>query len=246
MKKSLPFLFVFILSLTLAAPAHAAGFVPSVEQKQAPSIVTDPSGNAAVITDSNGTTTPVSSGMIIVTPLSEAEQASDEEMADIMQTAYTELKGSASISDVCQNYIDVLTIIDSSLTDKDMVIKDVFDISAYGDAKQLIGYGRYIRITLDTDLDMDIPRIVLHYKTNAWNAVDPDKVIANADKSTTIIVDSLSPFAIVVPTSAIDDPEVTSPQTSDESVSATHLTLPLAAMALVIGTFSIASKKKSA
>mgnify|MGYP001482883225 CR=1 FL=1 len=243
MKKILSVILMVIFAFFVSAPALAATFVPSVEQKQAPEIVVDSSGNAATITDREGNSTSVSSGAIIITPLSQADQAEDADMAATMETAYAQLKKSTSLSGICSNFNDVLSEIDASLTEDDMVARDLFDISLYGDAKQLLSNGGTIRITLATTLSQDTPRMVLHYQSDSWNALDPENVTANADGSTTITVDNLSPFAIVVPTSAITGEEVTSPQTSDDSTDVWTM-VAAAAAGLATGFFTIAFKRK--
>ena len=243
MKKTLSVILIAIFAFFVSAPALAATFVPSVEQKQAPEVVVDSSGNAATITDREGKSISVSSGAIIITPLSQADQAQDTTMAAIMESAYGQLEKSPSLGGICSNFNEVLSQIDTSLTENDMVARDLFDISLYGDAKQLLSNGGTIRITLATTLSRNILRMVLHYQSGSWNALNPDNVLANADGSTTITVDSLSPFAIVVPTSAITGEKVTSPQTSDDRT-AVWTMVAAAAAGLATGFFTIAFKRK--
>ena len=61
MKKVAAFLSAIVLAALMTVPASAAGFTPSVEQKESPSIstVTDASGNSvsAIIRDADGNVT---------------------------------------------------------------------------------------------------------------------------------------------------------------------------------------------
>lgn len=240
MKKLLSVIIVPMLAFLISIPAAAASFVPSVEQKQAPAIVEDISGNAAIITDSDGNTTPVSVGAVVVTPLSQAVQAQDSYMAETIKKAYGLLEKAASLQSVCNNFIDILSKINTGFSEEDMAVRDVFDISLYGDAKKLLGDGSTIQITLATSLKQDIPRVVLHYTSDSWNALDPENVTANADGSTTITVDSLSPFAIVVPADAVNGEVTASPQTSGNGSKARFSVIAATAAVLTVCFFAIA------
>lgn len=219
MKKIIFAMLVTVMSvcIMLSVAVSAADFTPSVENKPAPDIVTDDNGNVATIHNQGGVIIfDVTSGQLIVTPVSSAQDAEDTEMAEKLLKAYNELSSSNSLGDVCDNLPDVLAKINANISEQDLVIRDLFDVSVYGDASEhLSADGNYISVNFNLGLKPNDFIIALHYGDNGWEALDPDNVKINNDGIVTVKLYSLSPIAFVVNSS--ESGEVISPPTSDSN-----------------------------
>ena len=203
-KKITVTLLALLVMVSISVTAMAADFTPSVTGKAAPEIVTveNSAGKkvAAIICDANGKeSTSVSIGGLIVTPVSEAQQA-DAPIRDSLLAAYDHLTTTAldkiapSIDKAIKNYSPDMTI-------DDLVIRDLFDVSLSDEdaRQQLAKSGSYIKIQFNLNLPPDALLLVLRNRESTnWELISDDRVIRNSDGSVTVEFDSLSPIAFLV------------------------------------------------
>ena len=220
MKKVAAFLSAIVLAALMTIPASAAGFTPSVEQKESPSIstVTDASGNSvsAIIRDADG------NEVYGVTPLSAAGQTNDAAGA-MLASAYEQLQTANTLADIVPSIGDFLTSLGSEAAVEDLVVRDIFDVSVTGDAAEYLAEdGNGITLRFDLKLSPSALLIVLHnYSGSDWEIIPEDRVVQNADGTVDVTFESLSPIAFVVDNqeseenNALDTAAPVSPQTSD-------------------------------
>lgn len=227
MKKVAAFLSAIVLAALMTIPASAAGFTPSVEQKESPSIstVTDASGNSvsAIIRDADGNEVyGVSPDNLIVTPLSAAGQTNDAAGA-MLASAYEQLQTANTLADIVPSIGDFLTSLGSEAAVEDLGVRDIFDVSVTGDAAEYLAEdGNGITLRFDLKLSPSALLIVLHnYSGSDWEIIPEDRVVQNADGTVDVTFESLSPIAFVVDNqeseenNALDTAAPVSPQTSD-------------------------------
>ena len=226
MKKFASLIALVLVLAMLTVSASAANFTPSVERKPAPTVI------SAVTPDGTAID-------IVITPVSEKDSAVAAEITEKLENAYAQVQAAASLADLAPDIGNVLAKLDPSLSVSDLVVRDLFDIS-YTDGSD---YNGPITVKLQTDLAEGTPVLVLHnYEGTSWEVLPTENVSLDGNGVLTITVDSLSPFAIVVPTSATTS-SGTSPQTG-EGISNAAL-LASAAFIGLAGIFVVMSRKKA-
>ena len=225
--KKLATLVTLVLALAmLTVSASAANFTPSVERKPAPTVTSAVTADGTAID-------------LVVTPVSAKDSAASPEIAEKLESAYAQIQAAASLTDLVPDIGTALSKIDSSLSVSDLVVRDLFDIS-YTDGSDATGS---VTAKLQTDLAAGTPVLVLHnYEGTNWEVLPTENVSLDNNGVLTITVDSLSPFAIVVPASA-NTSSGTSPQTG-ESISNAAL-LASAAFIGLAGIFVVMSRKSA-
>lgn len=164
----------------LAAPVCAEGFTPSVEQKGAPELVAAPDapeGCTAVIKDGEDTVTKnVPAADIIVTPLADAEKASDGIREDL-EAAYNSIAGAAALTEAVPTLEQTLEERKADVKADDLVVRDLVNVTLtqeYAEDLALAGHN----ITLNFKLGMNPGDflMVMCFVDGQWVILDADQV----------------------------------------------------------------------
>ena len=227
MKRFLTCALTLMLAVVLTVPA-LANFTPSVEAKPAPEVV-EKDQIVAVVKDSTGATVDELTALeLVITPASEKHQAVAEKITDNLVRAELQIAGvehlghlTVEMEQALQQaklekkvpHIDEVSV-------EDLVIRDLFEVSIVRDGQVVpVPDGHTITFSIQTDLTDDELHFVLHNPVNHdWEVLEEAE--AAHDGIITIVVDSLSPFAIVVDQAAdldVDPAGPSSPQTGEST-----------------------------
>ncbi len=185
MKKVLAICLVLVMAASAAALAFAQG-----------GFVSSPSGNAAPViievTYEDGSCEP----RIVVTSYSERDTLNEEKEND-MNEAYNDISESEDLTVMCPGLASVAAA--KGVKPSDLAVSDLFDVSAYHTIPH--DYCGTITIVLSAETLRNFVALLHRHSDGEW-AVVPN-VIVNAEESTiTFSAKDLSPFAVVVDTSA--------------------------------------------
>lgn len=251
----------FALS-ALSVPALAAEFTSIVTAKQAPAVVTTTTESgeevAAIIYDENDEEViGIEVGDLIVTPLSEAEEA-EETISTALTSAYDQIQSVTTLDELSDDLESELRSQSSDVAVEDLVVYHLFDVTVNGTvADYLAVEGHYVKIRFDLGLSLDDILIVLHnYKDNLWETIGSDRIERHDDGSVSVTFYSLSPVAFITNTSAATsdstsstgstsstDSSVTSPKTGElDTTPAIWGAVALGAAAVVC--FILSARKK--
>lgn len=192
-KKILSILLVVAFVATMAVSSFAVPFTPSVETKQAPKVIpqTDTKGNecAAIIYDESGKeVVGVPFSNLVVTPISAIDTLSPENKEKV-EAAYNQIKSADSLSDISPELESVIKDISPDLTLKDLVVRDVYDVSVIGDyAEYMNQNGNSISIHFDLSTDSDALISVLNNTDGTEWELIPDGMISRNDDSSVDVV----------------------------------------------------------
>jgi len=199
---------VFAMALPIAV--YADNFVPSVEAKMAPELVTQKGSNgqdvAAVIIDKDGNIVyDVGSLELIITPLADADEAPLVEIRDSLKEAYIEMQSANNLGELS---VDMWTALEryqektdsvyyKETTMDDLVVSDLFDATLVGNGVEILHIEGYsVRICLRTNITPDEMFFVLHMREpEKWEVVENATV--DEDGILTFVLDSLPPIAII-------------------------------------------------
>lgn len=86
------------------------------------------------------------------------------------------------------------------LTHDQLVVKDLFEVTAYGEyLHHLYDEDYYLEVTFDASLDPDRPLVVIHSPDSMhWHVHSPEDVVLNADGSVTLRMYDLGSVAFLV------------------------------------------------
>lgn len=189
---------------------------------------------------------------LIITPASEKYQAVAEEITDNLVRAEKQIDAVKHLGHLTVEmeqalrqakqekkvaHIDEVNI-------EDLVIRDLFDVSIVREGQVVaIPDGHTITYSIQTDLSDDVLHFVLHNTVNhEWEVLEEAQ--AMHDGVITVVVDSLSPFAIVVDKEAnldVDPAGPTSPQTGES----TSVLFAVGAVALLCAAVVLFGKSSS-
>lgn len=255
-KKLLSCLSALFISLLFSTSVFAAIFSSSPTKNPAPKLI------KVEMIDTHGEVTDCASyGNLIVTSLSYDKNAT-EDIKDTLEDAYNILKNNP-LEVVIPMITERLDLYSGDLSAEDLVVKDIFDVTLIGDAKEdYEKNGGSIRITYDLNIPEDTFYTVGHYSSyeqrtddtyltqggttdvdKSWYLLDEDKAVRNSDGTLTVETDSLSPFAIITErdTLAVAANAPLSPQTGDE----TSTVLLLCAASLGAAAFVFYKNKRN-
>ena len=199
MKKLLSMVVAVMLVLTMTISVSAV-YNGSVYQDRIPEFT------SATATAADGSSVPVYSWEVVITP---------EDIASIgdasSKVAFDEVKNSKDLTKLVPELADKLP---AGVGPEDLTVRDVFEVSAYGNAAKILDNGGSITVTFKvkgiTANDTDY---VLHKGSNGWEVV-PSTV--SWDGTVTATFTSLSPVAIVtLKTTAVNPNGPTSPATGE-------------------------------
>ena len=210
MKKVICLLIAMTLCVSLACPALAAqGFVPSVADKDEPTIVPPegaPEGAIGVIRDADGNIIGYfSEDCLWITPLSRAETCDTipDEAAKLLLSVYAAL---------CDGTMQ-LPYEQLGLDPEKLVIRDLLDISwLCSDHPEIVEpQGITLELIFDMGVSASEAIYVMTYKNDAWAPIA--SVTNNGDGTVTCVFEHLCPVAFCV----YDPSSVTPPATGDTS-----------------------------
>lgn len=155
MKKVFAIILAIMVVMTAAIPASAASdsFVPSIEQKDGPKIIsqTDSKGNEvyAIIYDKDGhEIIGVPEDSIIITPISGAAN-SEKIIKDALEYAYQQIKDADNIGDLTSEVNDYIKKNYPEMSLNDLLVSQLFDIRLTDEYSKHLTDGSYFRIKLD-------------------------------------------------------------------------------------------------
>lgn len=186
MKKAVSIVLLLAL-ITMSAHALAAqnDFVPSVSAKPAPEIMPPdiadyPKAIALIFSDKGDIIAGIPTGGIIIMPLAETENTPTETIKRNMRAAYEEILSANSLSDLNGALEAQIQVTDSSLTMKDIVVRDLFDVSVFGTyADYLNTEGNYIEVRFALGIEANAPVWAMTRDSGGWNSIDPQYVVNN-------------------------------------------------------------------
>lgn len=240
MKKTALFLSAAMLLTLLVAPASAANFVSSVEQKEAPQVT------GAQLVDAQGNEVAVSTNEIVIVAVGNTAAAAPEVQENLAK-AYEQVKSEEFIAEIAPAVEKVLQDVAPEVKAEDLVVSDVFDVSLTGAAADALAAGGSVTLNFDVNLAPSTTLVVLHnYADDQWEVIPSDRVARNADGSVDITFTSLSPIVFLMDSADVEvDPEgPNSPQTGDNTV-VVAMTVVLLGCA-VMGGAVLARKKFAA
>ena len=209
MKKVLAVIFVLVMVLNLSLTVFAApkGFVSSPSENKTP-----------VIEDFN-TSHDGCKGNLVITGYGDRDTLPDNRREDL-EIAYKELANSKNITDLNDDLKELAK--DKGINGKDLAISDLFDLHVEGCEKH------DFEITLKSDALKNFVGLMYKNAKGEWVLVKNAKVVKNGT-ALKFSVDDFSPFAIVVRR------DVTSPQTSNNSLNTYVILLALVAVGVIFG-----------
>ena len=164
----------------LAAPVCAEGFTPSVEQKGAPELVASPDapeGCTAVIKDGEDTVSKnVPAADIIVTPLADAEKASDGIREDL-EAAYNSIAGAAALTEAVPTLEQALEERKADVKADDLVVRDLVNVTLTQEyAEDLAMAGHNITLNFKLGMNPGDFLMVMCFVDSQWVILDADQV----------------------------------------------------------------------
>lgn len=243
MKKIIGILMAVVLTVSLSVPALAVDFVPSVEQKGAPTVQEVPDKQeelaAAIIHDEEKEEIiSVPESHLIITPISEADEA-PAEIRDPLKAAYVQITQVEALSELVPEIISALKEHHEEVTEEDVVVRDVFDVTVVGDYEEhLEVVGHLITVRFELGLAPDALLLVLHnHEGSEWEIISSDRVVINEDGSVDVTFEDLSPIVFVVD-GAVVTPDPDGPQSPQTGVEGMNMA---GICALVLGAVIVAA-----
>ncbi len=203
MKKLTVFLLAMALAASTAISTSAVEFTPSVQGKEAPSVVVTKDENGkevyAKIVNKNGEVVNLVGKIgMTVTPVSKVNEAS-EKISDALGNAYEQVKAATSLTDLVPQISEFLSKTSENIKAEDMVVRDLFDVDIDDATRELLKDGSSIEIAFDLGVSADEFVVCLHnIGGDQWEVIDANKVINNGDGTVSVQFTSLSPIAFAV------------------------------------------------
>ena len=222
MKKIISLLIVTVLCIGLVLPVLADEFVPSITDKDAPTIVMikDDQGNDAIgeILDENGNVIDyLYEECLVITPISQAKTST--EIPDEAEKVLLDVYGKLSDGTMSLPYDKFNANLDPST----MVIRDLYDVSwRCGEGSGFVDHPDHptevapkaitIRITFNLGVSKNTNVYTMSYKNGAWNPIV--KTVNNGDGTVTCTFEDFCPVSFSVGSAYINPPA----QTGDNSM----------------------------
>ena len=223
MKKVMVFLLtvVFMLSMTLTAFAAPGAFVKS------------PTGNKAPTTIEFKPANDECTAVLVITPYDEKQELSDA-LKKLMEKAYNAIKGTNDLTSLNADLEKLAK--DKKIKGTNLAVSDLFDIHITG--CEFHEEHTEFDIILSADSLKNFVGLLHMNKNGEWELVKDARVLKDKDHLA-FSVDSFSPFAVVVDTSA--NPS----QTGDDNLIPVYASV-MAVSALGIVLILVKSKKQKA
>ena len=202
---------VFCLSSTCFAMANT--FVPSVGYKPAPELeieigddgvplwgsLWDEDGMVLGITDEH-------KDCIIITPVAEVDTSTriPEDARQILKDVYAKLNsGEMKLSDIDALNKFVAENLGEGKSGKDLVVKDLFDVSVICSElmDHIIQPGKYIQLTFNVGIAPDQFFAAMVYVDGEWRMVE---AVNNGDGTVSCMFEDICPVAFLVESTTVD------------------------------------------
>lgn len=175
-------------------PPEAEGmFTRSVAGKAAPSVmVVD--GSVAVIKNVNGeivSNIPVDAAGLVVTPVAERDTAADLAVRENLDWAYASILNAESV--------DALVVEELG----DVVVRDLFDVSLYGDFKAAVEAADALVEVTFADAAGEGLVVLCSHDFATWHTIAAEYVTVNADGSVTVALEGEAAIAFAVAADAV-------------------------------------------
>lgn len=203
MKKIISLMVVFVLCLCMTLPVFAAEdtFVPSISEKDGPTLVPTKDENGKTvygrIVKDGEVIDHIEEGCLVITSVSKAEEI-DQPHDDLklLLEVYEQLKnGTMKIP---------FEKFSPSMNADNMVIRELVDVSwsCLDHPEVLAQDGVSIEVTFNLGVSADTEVCVMSYKEGEWNP--PVKTVNNGDGTVTCEFESFCPVAFAVPTGVLN------------------------------------------
>ena len=219
MKRIVAVLVMVAMLFSITSVAFAAGsFVESPSKKRAPIVIDFKTGSGCT-------------GRLVITGY--ADRATlPTPVREALETAYTQIKNSKDVSALCAALAGVAS--NKNIKTTSLAVSELFDISVEGCTEHENHHNFDITIAPESLVGFVG---LMHFRNGAWELVTDAKVENNGEHLT-FSVETLSPFAIVVNTEELVNPN----PTGDTLTYVLMAVAVLAAAGLVV--VAISSKRK--
>jgi hypothetical protein len=195
MKKLASVLAAILIAAAMSVTAFAeesTGFVSSIEQQAAPTV--DSSTTVTINGEEVNVDNLDDSGLrLVITPLSKADDAPNDEITDMLETAYQDIAKDIEFSSDEEQAEFQAAQDDAASRGKTLVASNIFDISVLDDSNLLVDVDG-IHITLEVSNADDLV-LVMHKADGTWEVVP---FTNNGDGTISLVLSSLSPIAFFV------------------------------------------------
>lgn len=196
MKRMISLLVVLVLCIGFACPVYADEFVPSISEKDSPSVVPgkDPDGKPIIgrILKDGEVIGYVYEDCLVITPVSKAKTSTliPDAAEVLLLDVYAQLNSGA----MKLPYEKISDKLDPSK----MVIRELFDASwLCGDhPEEVAPAGMVVEITFDLGVGKDTTVYTMSYKNSQWNPIVSTK--NNGDGTVTCVFEDFCPIAFSV------------------------------------------------
>lgn len=192
-----------------------SNFTPSVSGKEAPGliIVIDKDGTeyAAYIRSVDGEVEIAvpNKNYIVVTSVAERDYVMDIQTHEHLEWSYAAIQAAENVGALVSDNetgtiaVDVdaaLEAMNAGLTHEQLVVKDLFEVSAYGDyVDYLYNDDYYLDIVFDANLNPEKPLVVIYSADSVhWNVHPAEFVTVHEDGSVTVRMNDLGSVAFLV------------------------------------------------
>ena len=207
---------------------HFEHFTPSVSGKEAPEVITfsgtDGEKYSAYIRNSAGAviTMVPDKNYIVTTAISESLYTADIQTYEHLESNFGDiitaenvgvLKSDKAEGTIAADLDAALAAMNLDITHEQLVIKDLFEVTAYGDyVDYMYDEGSYLEVTFDAKLDPSKPLVVIHSADSvAWHIHPAEEVKVAADGTVTLKMYDLGAVAFLVEAEIAEAGAVQSP-----------------------------------
>lgn len=183
MKKFVAIFAAMMVSAFATGTVLAADFTPSVEGKDSPDIIT-------VVVD--GEEIPAED--LVITPVSDRDDAS-EEISDRLEDAYEQIETVTILDELVPQINEVVDQIPGLEVD-DLVVRDLFDISASEQIEEMLQNGQSITICFDLGISAD--EFVMGIQNLVGTEWDIVQVRNRGNGAACVTIEHTGPLAIIV------------------------------------------------
>lgn len=252
MKRVISVLAILVLCVNLFVPVLADEFVPSIEEKDKPQIVTikDGEGKDAIgeILDANGNVIDyLYEDCLVITPLAKAKTSTliPDEAEEILLDAYKDL-----VDGVVNMPYEKFN---ENLDPEKMVIRELYDVSwlcgeesgyeDHPDHPTLVEpKGVVVRITFDINVGKNVKVYTMSFKHGGWNPIV--STVNNGDGTVTCTFEDFCPVAFSVGTNYQQPPAQTG-DTRMPGLWIAVMSVSVVALAALLIVPSVAKKRES-
>lgn len=200
-------------------------FTPSVSGKPAPGVMTA-EDHAALIKDTAiEEVIGVPATELIITPVADRDYVPDVRIHGGLEWAYEKIRTAPSLNELPEVTAEglgaainqVLADMGSNLTYAEMIVRDLFDVSLFGDLRAAVAQdAKYLNVTFDMGLEAGAVVVALTSSDNVhWTVLPASDVTVNANGSVTVNLHDLGTVAFAVNAATVQTGMVTSPATGE-------------------------------